>query len=57
MRIRNLQNKKFNYQIILSDAADSHLKINTFAQEAAQATLENAGKHDKSGNKVCTVYE
>ena len=34
-----------------SDAADSHLRINSFQQEAANATLENAGKTGK-GEKV-----
>lgn len=44
------------FYFLFSDAADSHLKINTFAQEAAQATLENAGKSGRDGNKVCTLW-
>ena len=39
-----------------SDAADSHLKINTFQQEAAAAAMEqNMNKNGREGNKVCTV--
>ena len=35
-----------------SDAADSHLRINSF-QEAANATLENAGKTGKGEKVLC----